>query len=297
MELTPRQQVLNKCNEVMAKAKELYGLDLSKVAISFDLKGRCAGWAQMRFGSCTVKFNYDMITRGDTEALRNMIEDTVPHEYAHIVCFIRRELGKNHNYGWAQVCRALGGTGERTHDTEVVYGKGTTYEYTSDRGHKIRMSDKYHRQVQMGIPVTYRRGLGKVHIGCAYSIVGVGGRTLATPVVKKAETTPVNSPANIEAFIKERMALPLPTAGLDLNKPAKLVPVKQWTPPKTIAPSFNKGQSKADIARAIMLSGHTSGKSYEEIIAAIMLATGHDRQLSRSYYKNNAAKIGVPPAP
>jgi hypothetical protein len=48
------------------------------------------------------------------------------------------------------------------------------------------------------------------------------------------------------------------------------------------------------MARAVMLSGHKAGKSYEEIILAIMHATGHDRQLSRSYYKGNYAKVGVP---
>ncbi len=65
---TPQQQILDKCKEVVAKCKELYGMDLSAVRVSFDLRGRPAGRAHAkRFGArgdeCTVKFNRDMHTR------------------------------------------------------------------------------------------------------------------------------------------------------------------------------------------------------------------------------------------
>ena len=43
---TPQQQVVAKCKEVFTKAQQLYGLDLSQVAIHFDLKGRAAGMAR-----------------------------------------------------------------------------------------------------------------------------------------------------------------------------------------------------------------------------------------------------------
>lgn len=125
---TPQQQVIQKCNEVVAKAKELYGVDLSVVRIGFNLKGRVAGWAAMkgRIGgpvSYSVRFNYDMLARGCEDTLRDMLEDTVPHELAHIVCFMKPSLGKNHDEGWKRVCEALGGTRARTHKLEVVFGK------------------------------------------------------------------------------------------------------------------------------------------------------------------------------
>jgi SprT protein len=130
---TPQTRVLAKCKEVFARAMELYGTDLSKVAISFDLRGRVGGWASAKGTPrrYAMRFNHDMLLREEKE----MIDEVVPHEIAHIVCFMKPQLGRNHDYGWAHVCRQLGGTGNRTHDMPVVYGNGVTYEYTTTRGH------------------------------------------------------------------------------------------------------------------------------------------------------------------
>jgi predicted SprT family Zn-dependent metalloprotease len=279
--MSQHQQIIDKCKQVVAKAKELYDLDLSNVRISFDLRGRSAGRAsgkgyRMPGSAYHVRFNRDMLTR---EAFDHLLNDTVPHELAHVVCFMNPELGKNHDYRWAAVCRALGGTGARTHNEEVVYGNGRTYEYVTDRGHKVRLSEKRHRYVQTGGTLSYRMGKGKVTSVCAYSIVGHQGRTLTQPIVKQAP----NHPDQIEMARREAMAERMRSIAPDTD-----------VAPKTVAPAFNRGESKASIARAIMLSGHSSGKTYEQIIDAIMVATGHNRQLSRAYYKNNAARVGVP---
>jgi predicted SprT family Zn-dependent metalloprotease len=277
------QQVRDRCAEMVVKARELYGLDLSKVRVSFDLRGSAAGKAMGRAGQFTVKFNHDMLTR---EAFDHVYNDTIPHEYAHIICFMKRELGRNHDNGWRRVCVAMGGNGTRCHKEDVVYGKGTTYEYTTDRGHTVRVSDKHHRVIQSGRSLTWRKGLGTVTNACAYSIVGMQGRTLAAPIVRKPAATPApNAPAVIEQF---RRAPPPPLALL-VQLPT---PVQRVQAPA--APVFAAGQSKAAISRAIMLSGHRQGQSYEQIIAAMMLANGYDRQLARATYKANAAKVGVP---
>jgi predicted SprT family Zn-dependent metalloprotease len=281
--MTPQQQIIEKCKEVIAKAKELYGIDMQGVRVSFDLRGRVAGKAggrgyRMLATSYFVKFNRDMLTR---EAFDHLLNETVPHEFAHVVCFMNPTLGKAHDYGWARVCRALGGSGARTHSEDVVYGNGLTYEYTTDRGHKVRLSEKKHAAIQRGVVLTYRKGMGRVTAQCAHSIVGHQGRTLAAPIEREPQVAP-NHPAKIQEAVMWKVFTPV-------------TPVA--APVKTYSPEFNRGESKASIARAVMLSGHRGGKSYEEIIVAIMFATGHDRQLSRSYYKNNAARVGVPPAP
>lgn len=276
---SPQQQVVAKCAAVSAKAKEQFGVDLDKVGIRFDLKGRVAGYACARgfLGARTyhMRFNYDMLARGDADVLRDMLEDTVPHEIAHIVCFMKPQLGRNHDAGWASVARALGSTGSRTHDIDVVYGKGTTYEYTTSNGNTVRLSDRHHASIQRGGTLRFRKNKGTVSKGCAYSIVGHQGRTLATPVVKQVA---VNAPAVIEEAVRQQEFTPAP------------VPVFR---PVTVAPVAASG-SKADQARSIMRTLHAAGRGYEEIIAEIMRVTGHNRQLSRSYYKNNAARVGVP---
>ena len=294
--MTPMQQVRARCEEVVQLAKKLYGIDLSAVQISFNLKGRAAGKAGGRMrqdpnlSNYYVKFNHDMLTR---EAMEHILQDTVPHEYAHILGYIDpMRFGSNHCYTWARITRELGGSGKRFHQEEVVYGTGTTYEYTTDRGHKVRLSSRHHNLVQSGRSLRYNGGKGVVSKTCAYSIVGHQGRTLSAPIVKKAVAdTPPNTPAKIESFRSLAPVVPAYTGGGREEIERLLTRV---TAQKTVAPMTQSGLSKAAMARAIMLSGHKEGKSYEEIITAIMHATGHDRQLSRSYYKGNYAKVGCP---
>lgn len=260
-------QVLAKCQEVIQKAKVLYNLDLSVVSIQFNLKGRVAGWAARKNGKYHVRFNWDMIARGG-ESLKDMLEDTVPHELAHIVCFMNPALGRDHNYGWANVCRQLGGNGARYHSTPVVYGKGTTYEYTTDRGHAVRVNDRRHAYIQAGGTLTYRKGLGQVTKMCAYSIVGAQGRTLAAPVVRQAP----NHPALVEAFVKQQAVV------------AK-------------APAVQQGLSAVAQARAIMLSAHKAGRAYADIIRAVVFATQVDQETAEDIYFANHEKLGLPEAP
>jgi len=280
-------QIRARCGEMVEKIKALYGMDLSQVRISFDLRGRAAGKAGGRgYGqpgsSYYVKFNRDMLTR---EAFEHVIQDTVPHEYAHVVCYMDPSKGKNHNYGWERVCRALGGSGARTHSEEVVYGKGLTYEYTTDRGHKVRLSEKRHRYVQNGGRLSYKRGLGAVSNLCAHSIVGHRGQTLANPIVKQASNQPdpvemARRAAMVEALrVQQRTVIPARTVVAPVVQPVQ-------------RPAA--GESKAAVSRRIMLSGHQAGQSYEQIIQAMMFANGYDRQLARATYKANAARVGVP---
>lgn len=284
--MTPREQVLARCKEVIATAQRLYGMDLSQVRISFDLKGRCAGKAHgLKYrdtvmSNYIVKFNADMLTR---EAFDHVFNETVPHEYAHIICFINPELGKNHNYGWERVCLALGGSGAARHREEVVYGKGATYEYTTDKGHKVRLSDKHHASVQRGGTLRFRHNKGTVTLGCAYSIVGVRGQSLAAPIVRQAVATA--PPAQAVQLVA---------------RPAQLTLVAPRAP--TVAPVVQRvqvaapaaGESKANISRRIMLQGFRAGHGYETIIAAMIAANGYDRQLARGTFKANHAKVGIP---
>ncbi len=279
---TPQQQILDKCNAVFAKAAELYGLDMSRVGIRFDLKGSAAGMACRRGAQYYIRFNRDMLAR---EAFDHVLKDTVPHEIAHIVCFMNPALGSNHNSGWERACVALGGNGTRCHEEDVVHGKGYTYEYITDRGHTIRIGDKYHAHVQRGLPLSFKRGKGTIRSNSPHSIVGHAGRTLPAPIVRvPAPTKEVPVQAIVPAsprVIDPQVAAARGsyTIGVAAPRiPAAVIPV---------------GTSKAAMARAIMLSGHTRGETYENVIAAIMLATGHDRQLARATYKANIDKVGI----
>jgi predicted SprT family Zn-dependent metalloprotease len=303
--MSQMQQIKDRCVGIYATALTLYGLDLTNVRISFDLRGRSAGKAggrgyRMPASSYYMKFNRDMLSR---EAFDHVLNDTVPHEIAHIVCFMKPELGKNHDGGWARVCRALGGTGDRTHKEEVVYGNGLTYEYTTTNGNKVRLSERKHRSVQMGCTLRYRRGLGTVNKDCAHAVVGHQGRTLAEPVrkveAKPTAAVPANSPQVMEPWTRERIEAFKRAAATDPTIGRVLGAFTLRTPaPATPAPApvlrVNNGESKAAVSRRLMLSGYQGGQTYDAIINAMIAANGYDRQLARATFKANAAKVGIP---
>jgi SprT protein len=321
-----QQLAIAKCKEVFAKALELYPhLNFDKVDIRFDLRGRAAGMACARLGrngrTYHIRLNTDMLNR---EAADHVINETVPHEVAHIICFMDPRMGRNHDSGWRHVFMQLGGAGSRVHHEAVVYGKGSTYEYTTTTGHTIRCSEQRHKKIQQGAIISWRGGKGQTNKSCAYSIVGHQGVTLKTPIVRAGSTTvpsinpKVTTSVDFEARLQRFLAVP-PAATVTLA-PGKNVgtdqipagfgkdavitmPTHMQVPVKaTVTQQVARiavagpvaGESKAATSRRIMLAGHQAGASYETVIAQMMTACGYNRQLARGTYKANAPKLGIP---
>lgn len=82
----------------------------------------------------------------------HMINDTVPHEIAHIVCMLKPYLGNGHDEGWQEVCKRLGGTGNGTYnneyDTRVI--KVPEYIYNVPGVGRIKLSAQRHKFLQDG---------------------------------------------------------------------------------------------------------------------------------------------------
>jgi predicted SprT family Zn-dependent metalloprotease len=288
--VTPQQQeIVARCKECFVIAKQHWPhLNFDHVGIRFDLRGRAAGMASRRGSQYFMRFNADMLTR---EAFDHVKNDTVPHEIGHIVCFMDPRLGRNHDSGWARCTRLLGGSADRTHSEEVVYGKGLTYEYTTTRGHTVRVSQQIHAKVLRGVTYTYKHGKGAINKDCAHQVVGANGRTLAAPVRKVEAKVPGEttvSPFRITQVTDLRMPV-VPAAA-----PAPAVqPVARAVVQTPVTAAFNAGQSKASIARAIMLSGHRAGHSHATIIAAIALANNWSTSQAKGTFEFNAAKVGI----
>jgi predicted SprT family Zn-dependent metalloprotease len=272
------QQILERCQQVIAKAMVLYGLDMSSVQVRFDLRGRAAGQAYRRGMQYGVRFNRDMLTR---EAFDHVLNNTVPHEFAHIACFMNPELGRNHDSGWKKVCIALGGTGLTGHREEVVFGKGATYEYITTTGQTVRVGDRYHQKVRAGTTLTFRGGKGSINQFCTYSIVGMKGRTLATPIIRNA-TSSVQA-ANAGRSAKEPAAVAAHVVRSHAQDPAK--PAQ----PRTVT-----GESKATICRRIAMSGYNQGRSYNEIIQAMMAGSGYNRETAEFTFRLIATVLNIP---
>ena len=158
------EAVRERTQQVLAKAEQLYGVKINPI-ISFNLKGRVAGWAGCKFcmltrqaTQFTLRFNCELINGKHFEDIMN---ETVPHEVAHLVCYARPDLGRKHDAGWKRVCMALGGNGKTRHDYDVVI-KGR-WDYITDRGHKVSVSKRHHAVVQSGLTLTFKKGLGAIN--------------------------------------------------------------------------------------------------------------------------------------
>lgn len=160
-------QVRNKTLEVIELANKLFNTKLPPIQIRFDLKGKVAGWAGIKNNQYYLRFNVDMINNGSFEKILN---ETVPHEVAHLVNFYIPHTGNAHNHGWYQTCKALGGTGKRIHSEPVVYAKGLTYEYINTNGKPIRVSQTIHNRIQNGQHRISKDG-GRLHKDCKYTVL------------------------------------------------------------------------------------------------------------------------------
>jgi SprT protein len=172
--------IRNKTREVLARAKELYGVDINPT-ISFNLRGRVAGWAGCKLCRLTATRNYTLrYNRGliDGNHFDDMMNETVPHEVAHLVCYARPELGRKHDGGWRRVCLALGGNGNTRHDYDVTYAHGG-YTYRATCGTEVTVSKIIHGRIQAGQSRTLRRTGGRLDKWCAWA---PAGRPLSVPV-------------------------------------------------------------------------------------------------------------------
>lgn len=144
--------VIERCKEVAIKAKSLYGVDLNPLYVEFTRLGRVHGTAWYNPTSdekFNVQFNRDEIL-GD--GLDFILNDTVPHEIAHLVCDYLYPNGLAHSKEWKDICIALGGSGRARDRISIgtTYYKLGTYQYIGQSGRKYDYSLIRHNRIQSG---------------------------------------------------------------------------------------------------------------------------------------------------
>ena len=178
--MTPQQKITQRTREVLARAFAMYGIEANpeSVEISFNLTGRTAGWAERNRGHYRLRYNLEAYHLDPVE----MIEDTVPHEVAHIVCYMRPELGNSHDAGWRRVCQALGGSGKRTHDLELTPAKVTErFTYMVGR-ERVEIGPTQHQRLQSRRVVYFTRTRQQIHPEHWVDYVAKAAKTVSEPV-------------------------------------------------------------------------------------------------------------------
>jgi SprT protein len=265
-------EIVEKTREVLSRARQLYGVKINP-KIAFNLRGRVAGWAGCRrcrytgmASDFSLRFNSELIAGKHFEDMR---DETVPHEVAHLVCYARPDLGRNHDAGWRRVCIALGGNGNSRHSYDVSHAGGSIV-YVSDRGHEIKLSKIRHAKIQAGIThYTLKGGRGRVDRYCAWAPEG------QTPQVHlQRPATPPPRPSWAPPF-QVRQAASQPTAPAMERKPVER--------PAAPAP----GTSWADQVRALIRQARADGRDEAWVIQQAINVLGMKPSSARNCAKAN----------
>ena len=131
------------------KAKELYpdiGDKLDKCRVTFKQKGRIA--AKAMWGSTIeVMINMEAYALDPDE----MINDTIPHEVAHLVAALHHSADCSHDPRWQRICLALGGTAKRTHSMKLTpIRKSKRFLYRNENGAEVTLKQGRHSNLQLG---------------------------------------------------------------------------------------------------------------------------------------------------
>lgn len=243
------EQIQIRVQQLIAQVRDQFNVDLGTVEIRFDLKGRAAGMACIRGNKLSLRFNTQMMQNSSWDHIYN---ETVPHEVAHLVCFVKPTLGKNHDAGWKRVCQLLGGTGARCHNEPVVYAKGKTYAYTTTTGRQVNVSEKMHTSIQNGASYTVKRDGGRINNQCQYSLAAVSGQPVDTAAKPKAKTATTKS--------------------------------------TTAKPKTTNKSSNASLVREQIALAKQQGQDSMTVVAWAVATLGMTLSLAKTYVKNNWAR-------
>lgn len=182
----------------MAFAKYDIPLPAEAVEVRCDIRGRCHGRAIAKhsIGKYTIRLNPEAYLLDQQE----MMEDTIPHEVAHIVCMIKPTLGRNHDHGWKRVCRELGGSAKVTGDLGLTPARvSNKFIYVVDN-QEIDIGPTQHQRIQAGasysmrgtgtriLPqhwVDYDAAKAKVHVSQHGNVTFVRTTSTSQPVTNK----------------------------------------------------------------------------------------------------------------
>lgn len=298
-----------KTQEVLAKAKLLYGVDLNPI-VSFNLRGKTAGMAHCETCKRTFKriyklrYNADYI---DGKHFEDMRDETVPHEIAHLVCFALPHQGKNHNAGWARVCRALGGNAKTRHNYEVIYAGGG-WDYLTNRGHKVTISNVRHAKVQAGKTYTWRHGKGTISRFSRFCRAGgtmpdvaankllegmlMPGDIKPRPNLGSRLLPPVPDTASSQAAADAaHAALLARLAGMPAATPPVHHVQRRMTPVTPVVRPASGGTSWANQVRAVIARAKAERKDQAWVIAHAVNVLGMNPSSARNCVKFNWDRV------
>lgn len=150
-------EALTKCIDI---ANRKFNVNLDNVEVTFRKRGLSGAMAWrngIRYG---IEFNTQLLETGDS--IDQIINEVIPHEVAHLVCFLNPSYGENHNRGWKNVCIILGGSGSRTAKMNLNRTRKTRSYIYEVSGKSIQVGSIRHGRIQRGTKSYQVVGLGLI---------------------------------------------------------------------------------------------------------------------------------------
>lgn len=169
-----KQRVINKLNECIALVKAKYNVDVPFPHVVYLKRGTTAGTANHR--TWTIDLNPVLLM----ENLDSFIEDTVPHELAHLACDLiypeahrpaqsmfaaygRRQKREPHGPRWQEIMRALGADPSRCHNYDTTNSKvkkstGRNVMWKCGCGETIMLTEKKSQLLRLAPGSMWHKG-------------------------------------------------------------------------------------------------------------------------------------------
>jgi predicted SprT family Zn-dependent metalloprotease len=147
--------VKKKFDELVVMATDIYGINMGLLTLKTTIKSKNLGRATMGFSPIKLEINLNInAINGTDKQFEFVLEETLPHEMAHIVNFLSPRTGKNHDRGWKNVCRVLGGSGKAKFSYSDVgeissYKAPKKYIYNV-KGTDVALGTVRHNRLQSG---------------------------------------------------------------------------------------------------------------------------------------------------
>lgn len=167
MKFKNKELALKEVHNVMDKAIQMWNLtevihlDLHTVPVTFDLKSsRSLGVHSCKICKASheswdhkLRFNPQMLNDVNFQEL---INDTIPHEVAHLVCTLIFGPGQGHNKNWQHIAKKLGADPSTKSSTATLVSTTNRREFLYIvAGEEIRLTATRHNKILKGTTYIY----------------------------------------------------------------------------------------------------------------------------------------------
>lgn len=141
--------IIQKATEVRARECERYNISVFEIELDTTLRGGTAGQAVISKESYKLRVNLELARRN----LHDFLEQTVPHELAHILDYAIHGSISHHGYNWKMIMINMGLEPKRCHNydtTGVKRRMPRPHKWMCECGSEFDVTERMHKTLLKG---------------------------------------------------------------------------------------------------------------------------------------------------